>query len=352
MSRVLWKGAISFGLVNIPVALKPAAREGSLDLDMLDRRDMARIGYQRVNKRTGKVVGKDDIVKGYEYEKGEYVLLSDEDFRRANVEATQTVDIVSFVEAGRIPPYYFETPYYLEPDKRGDKGYVLLRETMRSTGRAALARVVIRNRQHLAALLVVENALVLNTMRFADEVAPLSDLRLPKPGAKGTGVGPREIDMAARLIEDMSEEWAPGQYKDTYRDDLMARIDEKVAAGRTHELTPADEGAAEPRQGAKVIDMMALLRQSIAQRGKGPEEARAADEGADEGADKRTDKPAGKTARKVARKVAKKAATKAAAKAATKAAEPAARAAKASKTAKSSAGRKAAARAAPRKRAA
>ncbi|WP_454720239.1 MULTISPECIES: non-homologous end joining protein Ku [Cupriavidus] len=314
MSRVLWKGAISFGLVNIPVALKPAARAGGLDLDMLDRRDMARIGYQRINKRTGKVVGKADIVKGYEYGKGEYVLLSDEDFRRANVEATQTVDIVSFVEAGHIPPYYFETPYYLEPDKRGDKGYVLLRETLRSTGRAALARVVIRNRQHLAALLVVDNALVLNTMRFADEVAPLADLRLPEPGARGTGVGPREIDMAARLVEDMSEAWAPEQYKDTYRDDLMARIEEKIAAGRTHELTPDDEGAAEPPRGAKVIDMMALLRQSIAQRGKAPQTP-----AVPAGKAGKTASAATKSAAKRATKAATKATTRGTAKAATKA---------------------------------
>ncbi len=131
MSRIIWKGAISFGLVNIPVALKAASRSHTLDLDLLDQRDMAPVGYQRINKHTGKVIDNEHIVKGYQYEKDEYVLLSDEDFRQANVEATQTVDIVSFVEADSIPPYYFDTPYYLEPDKRGERGYALLHETMR-----------------------------------------------------------------------------------------------------------------------------------------------------------------------------------------------------------------------------
>lgn len=267
MPRVIWKGAISFGLVNIPVVLKAAARDNALDFDWLDERDMSPVGYQRVNKRTGKTVDKDHIVKGYQYEKGEYVLLSPEDFRQANVEATQTVDIVSFVEADRIPPYYFETPYYLEPDKRGDKGYALLRETLRQTGRAALALVVIHNRQHLAAVLVLDQALVLNTMRWAEEVLPMDDLRLPAGGTKSAGVSPREIEMAARLVEDMQEDWSPEAYRDTYRDDLLKRIEEKISAGKTHVLTPADAGDTGTRKSADVIDMMALLKQSIAQRG-------------------------------------------------------------------------------------
>ncbi|MNM62248.1 putative DNA repair protein YkoV [compost metagenome] len=266
MSRIIWKGAITFGLVNIPVALKAASRSHTLDLDLLDQRDMAPVGYQRINKHTGKVIDNEHIVKGYQYEKDEYVLLSDEDFRQANVEATQTVDIVSFVEADSIPPYYFDTPYYLEPDKRGERGYALLHETLRKTGRAALALVVLRNRQHLAALLVVGKALVLNTMRFADEVVPIEDLSLPK-GGKGKAASPREVTMATKLVEDMSEDWKPEQYRDTYRDDLMARIHAKIKAGKTHLLTPASEEAAPSGKGAKVIDMMALLKQSIGHRG-------------------------------------------------------------------------------------
>ncbi|NYI01062.1 Ku protein [Cupriavidus plantarum] len=278
MSRVIWKGAISFGLVNIPVVLKPASRTHTLDLDMLDKRDMAPIGYQRINKHTGKPVESDDIVKGYAYEKDEYVVLSDEDFKQANVEATQTVDIVSFVDAASIPPYYFETPYYLEPDKRGERGYALLHETMRRTGRAALAMVVLRNRQHLAALLVSGKALVLNTMRFADEVLPIEDLALPKGGKQGASA--REVDMAEKLVEDMTEDWAPEQYRDTYRDDLMAVIDAKIKSGNTHLLTPASEDTAPATKGAKVIDMMALLRDSLGKRGKPGK--RAAEKGSDE----------------------------------------------------------------------
>lgn len=268
MSRAIWKGAISFGLVNIPISVKPASRTQSLDLDLLDKRDMAPVGYQRINKHTGKPVERDDIVKGYEYEKDEYVVLTDEDFRQANVEATQTVDIVSFVDAAAIPPYFFDTPYYLEPDKRGERGYALLHETMRKTGRAALALVVLRNRQHLAALLVAGKALVLNTMRFADEVVPVADLSLP--GGKKHAASAREVEMATRLVEDMSEDFKPEQYHDTYREDLLARIHARIKAGKTHLLTPAsDETAAPARKGAKVIDMMALLKQSLGQRGKG-----------------------------------------------------------------------------------
>lgn len=310
MSRIIWKGAISFGLVNIPVVVKPASRSHTLDLDMLDKRDMAPIGYQRINKHTGKTVESDNIVKGYAYEKDEYVVLSDEDFRQANVEATQTVDIVSFVEAASIPPYYFETPYYLEPDKRGERGYALLHETMRCTGRAALALVVLRNRQHLAALLVFGKALVLNTMRFADEVLPIEELSLPKGGKQGAS--PREVDMARKLVDDMSEEWAPEQFRDTYRDDLLKLIDAKIKSGNTHLLTPASKDSAPSSKGAKVIDMMALLRDSLGKRGR-----RA---GAEAPAAKKA--PARKVAaKKVAtKKVAtKKAATKtAAAKAATR----------------------------------
>ncbi|WP_427307955.1 Ku protein [Cupriavidus sp. H39] len=269
MSRIIWKGAIAFGLVNIPVVLRPASRSQSLDLDLLDVRDMAPVGYQRINKSTGKPVDKEHIVKGYQYAKDEYVLLNEEDFRRANVEATQTVDIVSFVDAESIPPYYFDTPYYLEPDKRGERGYALLHETLRRTGKAALALVVLRARQHLAAMLVHDDALVLNTMRFADEVLPIAELRLPKAASgKPTGAHAREIEMATKLVDDMTEEWAPEQYRDTYRDDLMARIEEKIESGKTHQLTPPAAEEEAPRQGAKVIDMVALLRQSLGQRGK------------------------------------------------------------------------------------
>src|ERR1044072_8654448 len=155
MPRVLWKGAISFGLVHVPVSLYPASRSEGISFDMVDKRDFAPVGYKRYNKRTGKEVERENIVKGYEYEKGEYVVVTDEDFKQANVEATQTVDIVAFVNAAAVAPYYFDTPYYLEPGKRGEKGYALLREILLRTGRVAIANVVIRSRQHLAAVIPV-----------------------------------------------------------------------------------------------------------------------------------------------------------------------------------------------------
>lgn len=316
MSRIIWKGAISFGLVNIPVAVKSASRSNTLDLDLLDKRDMAPVGYQRVNKHTGKPIERDQIVKGYEYEKDEYVVLSDEDFRQANVEATQTVDIVSFVDAASIPPYYFDTPYYLEPDKRGERGYALLHATMRKTGRAALALVVLRNRQHLAALLVAGNALVLNTMRFADEVLPIEDLSLP--GGKKHAASAREVEMATRLVEEMTEDWKPEQYHDTYRDDLLARIRAKVKAGKTHVLTPAaEEESPSAGKGAKVIDMVALLKRSIGNRGKG---AASSDAETDSDADADAKKPARKAAKRASSsaKAGKAAAAKAPAKRATR----------------------------------
>ncbi len=266
-SRIVWRGAVSFGLVHVPVVLHAGARANDLDFDWLDRRDMANVGYSRINKRTGKAIDKEFIVKGYQYEKGEYVLFSDEDFRRANVSATQTVEILSFVDAASIPPYYFETPYYLAPDKRGDKGYALLRETLRASGKAALSTVVIHTKQHLAAVLVYDDVLVLNTMRFADEVLAFNDLPLPDENLSGMGVGKRELDMAKRLVEEMTEEWNPAQYSDSYRDDLLKRVDEKIAAGETHLLTPPSPSVEGAAHGAEIIDLAAMLKRSIEERG-------------------------------------------------------------------------------------
>ena len=262
MPRVLWKGAITFGLVHIPVNLYPGATAHSLDLDLLDKRDFAPVGYKRVNKRTGKEVAAVDIVKGYEHEKGDYVVVSDEDVREANVKATQTVDIQAFVDATEIAPYYFDTPYYLEPGKRGEKGYALLRDTLRKTARVGIAYVVLRARQHLAAVIPVDRLLVLNTLRFADEIRPTKALALPEAKTKAAGVSPKELEMAARLVEDMTESWQPDHYKDTYRDDLLARIEKKVKRGQTHEVVAA-EGGETPRPSAKVIDLMSMLKRSL-----------------------------------------------------------------------------------------
>jgi DNA end-binding protein Ku len=273
MARGLWKGAISFGLVNVPVELYSAQKRSSeLDLTMLDKRDLAPVGYKRYNKSTGEDVPWAEIVKGYEYQDGKYVVLSDEDFRRANVEASKTVDIQAFVDATDIPPLYFETPYYLWPGKRGEKAYALLRDALRKSGKAGIATVVIRTRQYLAAVLPYEDVLMMNTLRYADELKGASDLSVPASAlhAKATA---KELDMALRLIDDMSEKWQPEKFKDTYRDDLMARIDEKVKAGQTEEITEPEKGRKEPA-GAEVIDLMALLKKSVARKQEKQEKPR------------------------------------------------------------------------------
>jgi DNA end-binding protein Ku len=263
MARALWKGAISFGLVNVPVELHSAKkRSAELDMTMLDKRDLAPVGYKRVNKSTGKEVAWGDVVKGYEYKDDKYVVLSDEDFRRANPEASKTVDILAFVELKDIQPQHFETPYYLKPEKRGEKAYALLRDTLAKAGKAGVASVVIRTKQYLAALVPQDEVLVLNTLRYQDELKDPAELEIPK--AKVTS---KELDMALRLVEDMADDWRPEKYKDTYREDLLKRVKEKVKAGESEEITEPEK---EPREkkSADVIDLMSLLKQSVEKKPK------------------------------------------------------------------------------------
>lgn len=262
MPRVLWKGAISFGLVHVPVELYPAAQRHSLDLDWLDKRTLDPIGYKKINKSTGREVKPEQIVKGYQYEKGKYVVLGDEDFKRANPVATQTVEILAFIAAGEVPAEYFDTPYYLAPGRRGEKVYALLREAMKHAKRQALAHVVIQTKQHLALVYPQDRLLMLNTLRYADEIRESADLELPAAGAKGGGVKSSELKMALRLIEEMTEPWDPSKYRDTYRDDILKRVKAKVKAGQTREVAEPEE-AAPARKSADVIDLMSLLRQSV-----------------------------------------------------------------------------------------
>jgi DNA end-binding protein Ku len=262
MARKVWKGAIAFGLVHIPVTLYPASRPSELDFDMLDSRDMAPIGYERINKRTGKPVAWEHIVKGYQYEDGSYVVMSGEDFRQANPKATQTVEILAFVDGGSIEAQYFDTPYRLVPDKRGEKGYTLLRETLKRTGKVGIAQVVIRTRQYLAVVLPQNNYMVLQTLRYADEISSEAELEQPPSTLKTAGVNAREVKMAEQLVEDMTEPWKPEQYKDTYRDDLLARVKQKIKAGETEVVTQPEESEPGAR-GAQVIDLMAALKRSI-----------------------------------------------------------------------------------------
>jgi DNA end-binding protein Ku len=233
---------------------------------------MAPVGYQRVNKSSGKEVPWEEVVKGYEYEEGRYVVLSEEDFRRANPELSRTVDILAFVDRAEIAPQYFETPYYLGPGRRGEKAYALLRDALRKAGKAGVARVVIRTKQYLAALLPEGEALMLNTLRYHAELKSADELDIVEK-LKGAKVSAKELDMALRLVDDMSDPWQPGKYLDTYREDLLKRVEEKVKAGQTEELTePARQAKSE--KGGEVIDLMALLKKSVEKRGDKAEKPR------------------------------------------------------------------------------
>ncbi len=267
MPRALWKGAISFGLVNVPVELYPAAKSSALDLTWLDKRTMSPVGYKRYNKTDGKEVPKEEIVKGYEYEDGRYVVLGPEDFKRANPVATQTVEILAFVDREEIAPLYFDTPYYLVPGKRGEKAYALLRETMKRADRAAVASVVIATKQHLAAVLAHGDLLLLNTLRYADEIRDTASFSVPPGSLKSAGVSEKEVDMALKLVQSMADDWKPEQYHDTYREDLLARVEEKVAAGDT-EVVPEPSKETTRRPSAEVVDLVALLQSSLRDKGK------------------------------------------------------------------------------------
>jgi DNA end-binding protein Ku len=263
--------------VNIPVAVYPAEERDELSFTLLDRRDFSPVGYQRINKSTGEEVAWDDIVKGYEYEDEEYVVLGDEDFKRANPEATQTVDIVGFVDVADIDPMYFDRPYYLAPTKGGEKGYAILREALAESGKAGIAKVVLRTREHLAAVIPGGRALVLELLRFDHELRAADGLDLPGKDLEKLKVSKREIEMAEKLIEGMVEQWDPSQYKDEYREDLMARIEEKIKKGETEEIPEPEEEAAEAGE-PQVIDIMDLLKRSLEKTGgkrKSPAKARA-----------------------------------------------------------------------------
>ena len=256
MARALWRGALSFGLVYVPVEVHTASRENTLPLHMLDSRDFAPVGYQRINKRTGKEVDWGHIVKGYEYKKGDYVVLTEADFKHANVKASETIEIETFCAAAEIPPIYYEKPYYLAPAKGGAKVYSLLSQALSASGKVAVASFVMHQRQHLCVIAPSDSALVLLTLRFADEIVPEK-----APGA--VKVSPSELSMAKQLIEHMSGKFAPEHFKDTYRADLKRRVQEKVRKKETHALDVAPPEAAE-RPKAEVINLMDALKASLA----------------------------------------------------------------------------------------
>ncbi|MDQ3622609.1 MAG: Ku protein [Verrucomicrobiota bacterium] len=256
--RAIWKGAISFGLVNIPVALYPAIRREELKFRLLRATDLSPVNYKRVAESDGKEVEWDQIVKGYEYEKGKFVIFKEEDFQRVDIEATQTVDIVNFVKLKEVNPVLFYKPYYLESEKGGDKAYVLLREALRASDKIAIAKVVIRTRQHVAAVKPQEELLMLELMHFADELLDSGEFKTPATREAGK----KELDMARALIESMTETWDPGKYVDEYRQKLERLVEEKVEHGDKTLPKPARK----PKPG-NVIDLVSVLQESLQKTG-------------------------------------------------------------------------------------
>jgi DNA end-binding protein Ku len=268
--RAIWKGSIDFGLVSIPIKLYSGVASENIDFDLLDKRDFSRVRYKRVNEKTGREVPWDEIIKGYEYRKGAYVALTDADFQRANVEATRSIAIAEFVNLGDISPIYFDKPYYLEPVKNGRRAYALLRDAINRSGKAGIATVVIRARQHLAVVMVEGPVLVLNLLRFAHELRNPRALDVPETAGKAAGSA-EEIKMAERLVESMTGKWQPEKYRDDYSEDLRKLIDKKVKAGRTKSIETT-EPAERPKSDRKVIDIMHLLRESVQRASKTPPE--------------------------------------------------------------------------------
>jgi DNA end-binding protein Ku len=264
MAGSIWKGSISFGLLNIPVTLQKAEEGHDLSFSMLDELDLSPIKYKKVNGKSGKEVPWERIVKGYQYEKGQYVILTKEDLKAANPKATQTIDIEDFVEFADIDLMFLEKPYYLVPQKSGVKGYFLLVEALKKSKKVAIGKIIIRTKMHLAMLMAKENYLVLEVLRFGHEVLDvnevdyLADVKKPK-------FTPKEVKMAEELIAGMTADWNPDQYKDTYNNDVMKVIKLKIKAGQGKEIE-WDLPKEETTKGGKVLDLMPLLKQSLEQR--------------------------------------------------------------------------------------
>lgn len=260
--RTLWKGAISFGLVHIPVALYPATSEQGLDFDWLDKRSMDPVGYKRINKRTGKEITKENIVKGIEYEDDQYVVLSPDEIEAAYPKATQTIEIETFIPAADIPFIYLDRPYYVGPINKGAKVYALLREILRKSGKVGIARVVIQTRQHLAALIPVGPMLVLNLLRWGDEIRAFESVALPPEGVKPAGLTDKEMKMGEQLVEDMSEAWDPEASRDSFKEKILQLVEAKAKAGQLESITQVEPAENEPAS-ATIYDLTELLQRSL-----------------------------------------------------------------------------------------
>jgi DNA end-binding protein Ku len=259
-TRTLWKGAISFGLVHIPVTLHSATAENRMKFNLLDKKTMNPVGNRQVNKSTGEAMAKEEVVKGFEYEKDQYVTISPEEIKAALPKSTQTIEIEAFIDAGQIPTAYYNKPYYVAPASKGGKPYLLLLETMRRTGKVGIARVVISTRQHLAALVAGENGLVLELLRWADEVRDTAGL--PLPDASDTKISDKELKMAEQLVSELQDDWKPEAFHDEFREKLEQVVQEKVKAGQGEHIVKPLEGE-EVKTSADIIDLTELLRRSL-----------------------------------------------------------------------------------------
>jgi len=291
MARPIWTGTLSFGLLNIPIKLMSGEKRTDIHFRMLDSRDNAPIKYERVNSDTGEEVPWKDVVKAFEYRKGNYVILEDEDLRAAAPESHEAVEIAAFVDADSIGPEYFEKPYVLVPGKKADKGYVLLRETLAETKKIGIAHVVVRTREYLAAVMPKGNALILLLMRYPQELVDIADYEIPTGSAASHRVTKPEMQMARQLIESMATPWKPSEYKDEFRAKLHKAIEKRMKSKGV--VTPAEEEAPEEAT-TNVVDFMDLLRKSLATNKRTPSAKRASKSA--------SHKPKRKAARKTRRK--------------------------------------------------
>jgi DNA end-binding protein Ku len=310
MARPIWTGTLSFGLLNVPVSLMTGSRSVDLHFRMLDSRSKTPIRYERVNAETGDEVPWKDIVKAFEYKKGSYVVLEKDDLKSAASEGREAVEVEAFVDAASIGPEYYEKPYILVPGKKAEKGYVLLRETLKRTGKIGIARVVIRTREYLSAVMPKDHALVLMILRFPQELVDVSEYTIPEGNVSKYRIAPKELDMAEKLIESMSGEWKPGDFRDEFRERLQKVIAKRMKSKGL--VTPASDDAeaddASENTSTNVVDFMALLEKSLASNKRTP--AKKHGTSAAKPAAKKTTKkasPAKKAAKKITKKVVRKA---------------------------------------------
>lgn len=300
MARSIWKGSIAFGLVNIPVSLTAAESRPDIQLHMVDSKNHARIRYERVNADTGEEVPWDRLVKGYEHDEGQFILLTEDDMEAVRPELTKTIEITEFVALEEIDPILFDKPYYLEPEKRGFKAYSLLREALRSTGMAGISRIVIRTREYLSAMFVRDDVLMVMLLRFPQEIRSTAALELPASDEKKWQPVKKELDLAVRLIKEMHEKWKPENFNDEYREALMDFIEKKIASGDTvDDVVRPDDDDEEVADG-KVLDLASYLERSLKDTGDTKEKSKPKPKAKTKPAKKRA--PAKKHAAKKARR--------------------------------------------------